>query len=129
MPPMEAAGPRCPAGAANGCGGGAPAGVPLDRLGPDDGTALGVVLLDCPRTCVADGADRLAFDLECDGQPVSTALWRNLRGWPAPAPYRSIGVEPMLGAAFDVSEDAPVAVVPAAGELAWRLTVTAHRTR
>lgn len=106
-----------------------PAGLPLDRLGPDDGTATGAVLLDCPRAVVTDGADRLTLELECAGQPRSTALWRNLRGWPAPAPYRSIGVEPMLGAAFDLAEAGPdgAAVVPAAGEVTWRLTVSAHR--
>ncbi|MET7400093.1 hypothetical protein ABZS66_42075 [Dactylosporangium sp. NPDC005572] len=107
----------------------APAGTPLDRLGPDDGTAVGAVLRDCPRATVVDGADRLTFALECDSQPRSTALWRNLRGWPADGPYRSIGVEPMLGGAFDVAEDVPAAVVPAGGEVRWRLTVTAERTR
>ncbi|WP_432840501.1 hypothetical protein [Dactylosporangium sp. CA-092794] len=107
----------------------APAGTPLDRLGPDDGTAVGAILVGCARSTVVDGADRLTFALECDGQPLSTALWRNLRGWPAPEPYRSIGVEPMLGAAFDVAEDAPVAVVPAGGAVAWRLTLTAERAR
>jgi hypothetical protein len=107
----------------------APAGVPLDRLGPDDGTAVGAVLLDCPRAEVTDGADRLTLELECAGQPRSTALWRNLRGWPAPGPYRSIGVEPMLGATFDLADAGPddAAVVPAAGEVTWRLTVSAHR--
>ncbi|GAB3828872.1 hypothetical protein ACFPIJ_33115 [Dactylosporangium cerinum] len=105
-----------------------PGGVPLDRLGPDDGTAIGAVLLDCPRATVVDGADRLTLWLECDGQPRSTALWRNLRGWPAHMPYHSIGVEPMLGGGFDVAEDVPAAVVPAAGEVLWRLTVSADRT-
>ncbi|GAA2614980.1 hypothetical protein GCM10010399_52370 [Dactylosporangium fulvum] len=106
----------------------APAGAPIDRLGPDDGTAVGGVLFDCPRTTVVDGADRLTLLLECDGQPRSTALWRNLRGWPAHGPYRSIGVEPMLGEGFDVAEDVPAAVVPPAGAVHWRLTITAHRT-
>ncbi|WP_309231989.1 aldose epimerase family protein [Micromonospora tarensis] len=107
----------------------APAGLTLDTFGPDDGTALGAVLLDCPRVQVTDGVDRLTLELECADQPRSTALWRNLGGWPADAPYRSIGVEPMLGAAFDLADAGPTdaAVVPPAGEVTWRLTISAHR--
>ncbi|WP_249714986.1 hypothetical protein [Rhizomonospora bruguierae] len=106
-----------------------PAGLPLDRLGPDDGTAVGAVLLDCPRVRVADGTDRLTLHLECDDQPRSTALWRNLRGWPSAEPYRSIGVEPMLGRVFDLAGAGPgdAAEVPSGGAVTWRLTLTAHR--
>ncbi|MDH6464116.1 hypothetical protein M2302_004313 [Micromonospora sp. A200] len=108
----------------------APAGLPLDRLGPDDGTAVGAVLLDCPSVRVIDGTDRLTLHLECHDQPRSTALWRNLRGWPSNGPYRSIGVEPMLGRAFDVAEAGPddAAEVPPNGEVTWRLTLAAHRS-
>ncbi|WP_433356004.1 hypothetical protein ACQPYV_03020 [Micromonospora saelicesensis] len=107
----------------------APAGLPLDTFGPDDGTALGAVLLDCARVQVIDGADRLTLELECAGQPRSTALWRNLGGWPANGPYRSLGIEPMLGAAFDLADAGPsdAAVVPPTGEVTWRLTISAHR--
>ncbi|MFG1914460.1 hypothetical protein [Micromonospora sp. NPDC048898] len=107
----------------------APAGLTLDTFGPDDGTALGAVLLDCPRVQVRDGADRLTMALECAGQPRSTALWRNLGGWPDGRPYRSVGVEPMLGAAFDLADAGPAdaATVPPAGEVTWRLTISAHR--
>ena len=98
----------------------------FDRLGPDDGTALGAVV-HTPHATVHDGPDRLRFTLEADGQPVSVALWRNLRGFPEDGPYRSVGVEPMLGRVFDLAaageEDA--ARVPASGEAVWRLTVTA----
>jgi hypothetical protein len=54
-------------------------------------------------------------------------LWRNLGGFPADQPYRSLGVEPMLGRVFDLAEAGPsdAAVVPAAGVLSWRLTVSA----
>ncbi|MCG5440019.1 hypothetical protein [Micromonospora foliorum] len=105
------------------------AGLTLDMFGPDDGTALGAVLLDCARVQVLDGPDRLTLELECAGQPRSTALWRNLGGWPANRPYRSVGIEPMLGAAFDLADAGPddAAVVPASGEVAWRLTISAHR--
>ncbi|MEU8131492.1 hypothetical protein AB0B68_30130 [Micromonospora sp. NPDC049049] len=107
----------------------APAGLTLDTFGPDDGTAVGAVLLDCARVQVIDGADRLTLELECAGQPRSTALWRNLGGWPANGPYRSVGIEPMLGAAFDLVDAGPTdaAVVPATGEVTWRLTISAHR--
>lgn len=105
------------------------AGLTLDMFGPDDGTALGAVLLDCARVQVVDGADRLTLELECAGQPRSTALWRNLGGWPANGPYRSVGIEPMLGAAFDLADAGPddAAVVPPTGEVTWRLTISAHR--
>jgi len=50
-------------------------------------------------------------------------------GWPPGAPYRSIGVEPMLGRAFNAAEAAPgdAAVVPPSGKLSWRLTVREDR--
>lgn len=43
------------------------------------------------------------------------------------APYRSIGVEPVLGRTFDRDDTTtrPVAVVPASGTVRWRLTLTA----
>ncbi|MFC8079353.1 hypothetical protein ACFUN8_27920 [Streptomyces sp. NPDC057307] len=102
--------------------------VPLDRLGPDDGTAVGAVVA-APEVSVRDGRDTLHLAVEAPGQPVSVALWRNLGGFPADAPYRSVGVEPMLGRVFDLAaagED-DAARVPASGEVRWRLTVTAGR--
>lgn len=104
----------------------APLGLPMDRFGPDDGSAVGAVV-DAPDCCVHDGADRLSFALEADGQPLSTALWRNLGGFPAEDPYRSTGVEPMLGRAFDLADAGPedAASVPASGEVRWRLTLAA----
>ncbi|MFC6083508.1 hypothetical protein [Sphaerisporangium aureirubrum] len=107
----------------------APFGVPLDRLGPDDGTTAGAVLR-CAAVRVVDGPDVLALRVEAPPEvPVSTALWRNLGGFPAGAPYRSIGVEPMLGAVFDLAEAGPgdAAVVPPSGELTWRLVLAAER--
>ncbi|WP_256122572.1 hypothetical protein [Streptomyces sp. LUP47B] len=104
----------------------APGGLRLDRFGPDDGTAVGAVLT-CGRACVHDGADRLSLAVEAEGQPVSIALWRNLGGFPPPDPYRSTGVEPMLGRTFDLADAGPgdAAQVPASGEVHWRLTLTA----
>jgi hypothetical protein len=103
-----------------------PLGLPLDTFGASDGTAAGAILVDCPRVSVADGPDELTFALTAsDAQPVSTALWRNLGGFPQPEPYRSIGVEPMLGRVFDLAEAGPgdAAVVPPSGECSWRLVV------
>jgi hypothetical protein len=104
-------------------GGGAA--LPLNRLGPDDGTAVGAIV-DATAATVQDGPDRLRFTLDADGQPVSMALWRNLRGFPEGAPYRSIGVEPMLGRVFDLAAagEGDAARVPASGEVRWRLTVS-----
>ncbi|MGX1544845.1 hypothetical protein [Streptomyces adustus] len=103
-------------------------GVPLDRLGPDDGSAVGAVVLTS-RVSVHDGTDTLHLSVEADGQPVAVALWRNLGGFPQEAPYRSVGVEPMLGRVFDraAAGEGDTAVVPPSGEVAWRLTVTADR--
>ncbi|GLY49552.1 hypothetical protein [Lentzea sp. NBRC 102530] len=97
----------------------------LDALGPDDGTATGAVL-ERGQIRVVDGEQQLDLRVECADQPVSIALWRNLRGWPEDDPYRSIGVEPMLGRTFDRADTSrPVAVVPASGSVRWRLTITA----
>ncbi|WP_329348064.1 hypothetical protein OG226_05040 [Streptomyces sp. NBC_01261] len=105
----------------------APCGLRLDRFGRDDGTAVGAVV-DASHCCVHDRADRLSLSLEADGQPVSIALWRNLGGFPAQHPYRSTGVEPMLGRVFDLAEAGPddAARVPASGEVRWRLTLTTN---
>ncbi|MDX6259128.1 MAG: hypothetical protein QOH84_816, partial [Kribbellaceae bacterium] len=104
------------------------AGVDLSVYGPTDGTATGAVLPDCPAVSVVDGDLALTFRLSCPGQPVSVALWRNLGGYPAEAPYRSLGVEPMLGKVFGLDEAGPgdAAVVPESGELTWRLVVSAR---
>ncbi|MDX3236258.1 hypothetical protein PV392_11295 [Streptomyces sp. ME03-5709C] len=103
-------------------------GIRLDRLGPDDGTAVGAVVLTS-RVTVHDGPDALHLEVEAGDRPVAVALWRNLGGFPQDAPYRSIGVEPMLGRVFDRTgaDDGDTVVVPHSGEVAWRLTVTATR--
>ncbi len=105
----------------------APCGLRLDRFGPDDGTAVGAVV-DASHCCVHDQNDRLAFALEADGQPLSIALWRNLGGFPAQHPYRSTGVEPMLGRVFDLTQAGPgdAARVPGSGEVRWRLMLTTN---
>jgi hypothetical protein len=118
----------------------APAGLRLDTLGPDDGSGVGAVVYRPEPShshgrrataLVLDGPDQLRMALEADAQPTAIALWRNLGGFPQPDPYRSIGVEPMLGRVFDLADaqDGDCAVTPATGEVRWRLTITAfHET-
>ena len=103
-----------------------PLGLPLDRLGPDDGTAIGAIAVGCPHVVVVDGADRLDMRLHADAA-TSVALWRNLGGFPADRPYRSIGVEPMLGSVFDRGHagDDDAVTVPAGGAVEWRLDISA----
>ncbi|MFG2631127.1 hypothetical protein [Streptomyces sp. NPDC048473] len=98
----------------------------LDRLGPDDGTAVGAIV-DTSQVNVHDGTATLRLAVEAEGQPVSVALWRNLHGFPDDEPYRSIGVEPMLGRVFDLAAagDGDAACVADSGEVRWRLTVSA----
>lgn len=99
----------------------------LDGLGPDDGTAVGAIV-HTRRVDVHDGTATLRMTVEAEGQPVSVALWRNLGGFPEQRPYRSVGVEPMLGRVFDLAaaRDGDAACVPRAGEVRWRLTVSAR---
>jgi hypothetical protein len=107
------------------------AGHNLDTLGPDDGSAIGAVI-ETNTAVVDDGPDRLQLSLQVTGQPSSIALWRNLGGFPADDPYRSIGVEPMLGRVFDLAHadsDGDCAVTPSSGEVRWRLTITAYHLK
>lgn len=107
-------------------------GVPLDALGPDDGTArCAVVATD--RVEIVDGADRLSLTWGVsDGfaAPVSLVVWRNLGGWPDGAPYRSVGIEPLLGAETNLDRAAPdrLAHLNEQGRLSWWLEITAQQT-
>ncbi len=100
----------------------------LERCGPVDGSArLAVVATDTVR--LVDGEDVLVLRWRVDrgNGPVSLLLWRNLGGWPAEAPYRSIGVEPLLGAAtaVDVAEPEQLACPDADGRLTWTVMIEA----
>jgi hypothetical protein len=101
----------------------------LSVYGDSDGTAAGAILVDCPTVSIRDRGAELTMTLSCPGQPVSTALWRNQGGFPIDAPYRSLGVEPMLGRVFDLAEAGPddAATVPPSGELSWQLTLSTRR--
>lgn len=100
----------------------------MDRLGPDDGTAVCVLIPGVHAATVVDGdrAVRLAWNAPDRSDLCSLLLWRNLRGWPETGPYRSIGVEPLIGRAADLSTAAPAdcAMVPESGRFDWTLTLT-----
>lgn len=99
----------------------------LDRLGPDDGTAVGAIACGSATATVCGGGPPLRLNLSTGaGLPVSIALWRNLRGFPAGHPYRSIGVEPMLGSVFDLAEarhETDAVTVPPSGYVEWELGI------
>lgn len=103
----------------------------LDRLGPVDGTAICAVLPGVRRAVVTDGADRLELSWDCPERPelCSLLFWRNLGGWPEQAPYRSIGIEPMVGRAADLATVDPAtgAVIGPSGTFQWSLRLTASR--
>jgi hypothetical protein len=93
----------------------------LNQLGPDDGTAVGAVVVGATAACVVDG-ERLDLRLHAE-VATSIALWRNLGGYPSVQPYRSIGVEPMLGSVFDLAAASATdaVTVPANGAVEWCL--------
>jgi hypothetical protein len=107
--------------------------TPLDRLGPDDGTATAAVLPGCSTAAVVDGPEALILRWRVTaGDPAATCsllLWRNLGGWPATRPYRSIGIEPMVGttATLDGSGPGRPASTGVDGRLRWELTISAWR--
>jgi len=99
-------------------------GLHLNHLGPDDGTAVSAIV-ETPRALVRDGPRRLHLAVRGAGLPTAIGLWRNLRGWPVASPYRSIGVEPMLGRLWDraVGSSRDKAVTDSDGRARWRMTV------
>ncbi len=108
-------------------------GMPLDRLGPNDGTATGACLLGCQHVTVLDQNDALALTWStrrrADQHLLSMFLWRNLCGWPTGDPYRSIGIEPMVGRAADLgsADREDVAEVGSSHDFRWRLRITGWR--
>ncbi|MGN7800336.1 hypothetical protein [Leifsonia sp. 22587] len=104
-----------------------PLGIDFAELGPDDGSAMFCLLPGRGAVQVNDRGDSLRFQLACPNQPVSVGVWRNLGGYPwrAEEKYRNIGIEPMLGNAFDLNTAGPsdAAVVPASGRVRWSMTI------
>ncbi len=101
----------------------------LDRLGPDDGSAICALLPDCHEATVIDGDHALSLRWDAPGRSelCSLLLWRNLGGWPKPRPYRSIGIEPMIGRAAELASADPSDCVriDLSGHLDWTLSLTA----
>ncbi|GAA2110406.1 hypothetical protein GCM10009841_32440 [Microlunatus panaciterrae] len=107
-------------------------GTDLSRLGPDDGTAVCALLPGCTAAVLVDRQEALAFEWmtgAADSGLCSLLLWRNLGGWPESGPYRSIGIEPMIGraAALEGAPDDAVAHLDAAGQFSWTLRLSAWR--
>lgn len=103
----------------------------LDRFGPADGSAVCVLLADCREASVVDGDYALRFAWTADRPELcSLLLWRNLGGWPAGSPYRSIGVEPMIGRAAELAaaRDRDVVELDDSGRFSWSLRVSVTRT-
>jgi len=105
-----------------------PGGLRLNRLGPDDGSAVGAIITGRAQVIIRDGRTSLRMALNDSGDsPTSIALWRNLGGFPESGPYRSVGVEPMLGSVFDLAEArAPgdAVTVPGSGYVEWQLEIS-----
>lgn len=114
-----------------------------DRLGPDDGSATLVLVPGVREALVVDGAHALHLTWSVpDAQPTGVLLWRNLAGWPPGGPYRSTGVEPLLGRASELDECgreldgrdddgllARAAVLDPGGHLTWTVMLTALTAR
>jgi hypothetical protein len=103
----------------------------LDTFGPDDGTAICALVPGCHTVAVVDGHYVLRFDWDSEDAPelCSLLLWRNLAGWPAQRPYRSIGIEPMVGRAADLSTADPSACaqIGPSGHFRWVLSISCQR--
>jgi hypothetical protein len=99
----------------------------LSRFGPDDGSVMGIRLPGLTSAEVVDGHSRLTMTLEVDDQPCGFMIWRNLGGWPDADPYRSTGVEPMIGHRATLANAGPgqAGVVPSSGEVTWTLRMHA----
>ena len=103
----------------------------LDTFGADDGTAICALVPGCQAVAVVDGEYILQFAWDSEDAPelCSLLLWRNLAGWPAQRPYRSIGIEPMVGRAADLSTANPSACaqIGPSGHFRWVLRLSCQR--
>ncbi|TMR21978.1 hypothetical protein ETD86_13200 [Nonomuraea turkmeniaca] len=102
-------------------------GVDMSGFGRDDGSVTFLMLAGLDAATIRDGASALTMRLTVANQPTAIAVWRNLGGWPQAEPYRSIGVEPMIGARAGLirAEPGRAGIIPPDGEVRWTLRVTA----
>ncbi|QGN33117.1 hypothetical protein [Microlunatus sp. Gsoil 973] len=102
----------------------------LDRLSAADGTAVCAIVPDVRRAVIIDGDDRLELEWDCAESPelCSLMVWRNLGGWPPQSPYRSIGIEPMVGRAADLASarEGSCPVVGPSGTFRWSVRLSAR---
>lgn len=105
--------------------------LPLEELGPDDGTAVSAVVEGASWVEVVDGSHRLRMEWDVPAA-CGLLIWRNLGGWPSDRPYRSIGIEPLVGthrdlvSALELEERGlgpPVPRIAADGTFEWSLRV------
>jgi hypothetical protein len=94
----------------------------------DDGTGAFCLLPGSTALTVHQPGRHLHVELDAGGQPGAIGIWRNWRGyaWDGGAPYRSFGVEPMLGRNPAASAALPAerAVVGESGVVEWGLRLT-----
>lgn len=99
----------------------------FDVIGPDDGSAILCLLPGLDTITARIGDERLRVQLHNADQPVSIAIWRNLGGFSADdgPPYRSLGVEPLLGRHSNRSAatSSELATLPTSGTSHWQLTI------
>lgn len=101
----------------------------LDVLGPDDGTAVCAIVPRCREATVVDGDHALDLTWSFPARPdlCSLMVWRNLGGWPDDGPYRSIGIEPMIGRTAEPRTGSGASCrLDAGGQVRWSLRVAAR---
>lgn len=100
------------------------AGDDLSLLGEADGTARCAIVTGVCEVWVVD--QEQALRLRWDGSAATAAMvWRNLEGFPADSPYRSIGIEPMMGTGAAMDEDGSLP----AGQYQWWIEIEAWQRR
>lgn len=99
----------------------------VETLGTGRRSAVCYVLPSCRRLRIYDRSDVLEMELDGAAElPLSFIVWRNLSGWPSGDPYRSIGIEPSLGAGVSIPSTRPDgSVLLRAKPTTWQLRLRA----
>ncbi len=95
----------------------------FDIAGADDGTSAFALIPGQRTASVESSAGTLRVTLDAPGQPTAMGIWRNLAGWPDGTPYRSWGIEPMIGWHPERDRAGAHGGVVASGRLTWTLRV------
>ncbi|MGC5173081.1 hypothetical protein ACLQ2Q_20775 [Microbacterium sp. DT81.1] len=104
-------------------------GTDISDVSVNDGTAAFFLLPGLDQIELHYAGHCLGLRLVVAGQPHGFGFWRNLEGysWDGGPAYRSIGIEPMLGANPDIAaaqRARSAAEVPASGRLEWDLHIS-----